>query len=114
RTQAQQVQRAADTAQTGQAPPQPNYGFAVAMAADTSQSFDPLVKALVPPREQRDLTLQNPNCACQILKRHFARYTPEFVEQVCGCPRDKFMEVAQTLVDNSGPERTGSMAYAVA
>ena len=84
------------------------------MAADTSQNFDPLVKALVPPREQKDPTLQNPNCAFQILKRHFARYTPEFVEQACGCPKDKFLEVAQTMVDNSGPERTGSMAYAVA
>src|SRR6202011_4258249 len=95
-TQAQQVQRATDTQQTGEQPPQPNYGFAVAMAADTSQSFDPLVKALVPPREQRDPTLQNPNCAFQILKRHFARYTPELAEQVCGCPRDNAVEAAPT------------------
>src|SRR5207245_8892258 len=114
RTQAQQNQRAADTQQAGAQPQQPTSPFDRAMAADTSQSFDPLVKALVPPREQRDPTLQNPNCAFQILKRHFARYTPEFVEQVCGCPKEKFLEVAQTLVDNSGPERTGSMAYAVA
>jgi len=113
RTQMQQNQRAADTAQAGTQPQQPNTLFNAAMAADTSQSFDPLVKALVPPREQRDPTLQNPNCAFQILKRHFARYTAEFVEQACGCPKEKFLEVAQTLVDNSGPERTGSMAYAV-
>src|SRR5437763_14111882 len=84
------------------------------MAADTSQNFDPLVKAVVPPREQRDPTLQNPNCVFQILKRHFARYTPEFVEQVCGCPQPNFLEVAQTMVDNSRPERTVSVAYAVA
>ena len=94
--------------------PPPPFGFDAAMAADTSQNFDALVKALVPPREQKDPTLQNPNCAFQILKRHFARYTPEFVEQACGCPKEKFLEVAQTMVDNSGPERTGSMAYAVA
>ncbi len=114
RTQMQQNQRAADTQPAAVPPRQPNYGFDAAMAADTSQSFDPLVKALVPPREQRDPTLQDPNCAFQILKRHFARYTPEFVEQACGCPQAKFLEVAQTMVDNSGPERTGSMAYAVA
>jgi formate dehydrogenase major subunit len=92
----------------------PAYGFDAAMAADTSQNYDALVKALVPPRENKDPTLQDPNCVFQVLKRHFARYTPEVVEQVCGCPRDKFLQVAQTLVDNSGPERTGSMAYAVA
>jgi formate dehydrogenase major subunit len=114
RSQAQQNQRAADNAQAGTQPQQPTSTFDAAMAADTSQNFDPLVKALVPAREQRDPTLQNPNCAFQILKRHFARYTPEVVEQVCGCPKEKFLEVAQTLVDNSGTDRTGSMAYAVA
>ncbi len=50
RTQMQQNQRAADSQQAGTQPQQPNYGFDAAMAADTSQSFDPLVKALVPPR----------------------------------------------------------------
>ncbi len=114
RTQAQQNQRNADTQQANVQPQQPNYGFDAAMAADTSQSFDPLVKALVPPRERRDPTLQDPNCVFQIVRRHYARYTPEMVERVCGCPQDKFLEVAQTLADNSGPERTGSMAYAVA
>ena len=108
RTQAQQNQQSPGSQQPPQSP------FDRAMAADTSQNFDALVKALVPPRERKDPTLQDPNCVFQILKRHFARYTPEMVEQVCGCPRDKFLEVAQTLVDNSGPERTGSMAYAVA
>ena len=31
-----------------------------------------------------DETLQDPRCVYQILKRHFARYTPEMVQQVCG------------------------------
>ena len=35
---------------------------------------------------ERDETLQHPRCVYQILKRHFARYTPEMVEQVCGVP----------------------------
>lgn len=33
-----------------------------------------------------DPSLQHPRCVLQILKRHFARYTPEMVEQVCGSP----------------------------
>ena len=32
-----------------------------------------------------DPTLQHPNCVFQILRRHFARYTPEVVAEVCGC-----------------------------
>ena len=35
----------------------------------------------------RDPTLQHPRCVFQILKRHFSRYTPEIVAQVCGCSR---------------------------
>jgi formate dehydrogenase major subunit len=33
---------------------------------------------------------------------------------VTGCPRDTFLKVAQTILDNSGPDRTTSFAYAVA
>src|SRR5574338_9371 len=33
--------------------------------------------------EQRDETLQHPRCVFQIVKRHFARYTPDVVERVC-------------------------------
>jgi formate dehydrogenase major subunit len=64
-----------------------------------------------PPRT--DPTLQHPRCVFQILKRHYARYTPEMVSQICGCSADQFVEVAETLCDNSGPERTSAFAYAV-
>src|SRR4051812_29818564 len=60
-----------------------------------------------------DLTLQHPMCVYQVLKRHFARYTPEYVERVCGVPAASFQQVADALVRNSGPERTSSIAYAV-
>jgi formate dehydrogenase major subunit len=72
------------------------------------------VGRLVGGRPKTDPTLQDPNCVFQILKRHYARYTPEMVEQATGCPKEKFLEVAQTLVENSGPDRTSAMAYAVA
>jgi formate dehydrogenase major subunit len=90
------------------------FGFDAAMAADTSKNYDALVKALVPPRERTDPTLQDPRCVFQLLKRHYARYTPEMVERVTGCPQAVFLQVAQMLADNSGTDRTGSMAYAVA
>ena len=61
----------------------------------------------------RDPTLQHPNCVYQIMRRHYARYTPEMVEQVCGTPRETFLQVCRTLADNSGPERTTTLCYAV-
>ena len=39
-------------------------------------------------RPELDLTLQHPRCVWQILKRHYASYTPEMVERVCGIPPD--------------------------
>ena len=61
----------------------------------------------------RDETLQHPRCVYQVLRRHFSRYTPEMVEQVCGVPPELFAQVADALVRNSGRERTGTICYAV-
>jgi formate dehydrogenase major subunit len=60
-----------------------------------------------------DPTLQHPRCVFQLLRRHFRRYTPELVEEVCGVPQELFLKVAETLCDNSGRERTSGFAYAV-
>jgi formate dehydrogenase major subunit len=60
-----------------------------------------------------DETLQHPFCVYQIMRRHFARYTPEMVESVTGCPKDTFLKVADALARNSGRERTGAFCYAV-
>jgi formate dehydrogenase major subunit len=63
--------------------------------------------------ERRDPTLQHPRCVMQILRRHFARYTPEVVSQVCGCKPEEFVRVAELLCTNSGRERTTCIAYAL-
>jgi formate dehydrogenase major subunit len=62
---------------------------------------------------RRDDTLEHPRCVLQVLKRHFARYTPEMVEQTCGVPQDLFARVCEVLTANSGRERTSAFAYAV-
>ncbi len=61
----------------------------------------------------RDETLQHPRTVFQVLKRHFARYTPELVEQLCGVSQADFLEVAEAVTSNSGRERTTCFAYAV-
>ena len=76
--------------------------------------FDPLVRSLLAPLPRRDETLQHPRSVFQIVRRHFSRYTPEMVERVTGCPQATFLKVAETILANSGPDRTTSFAYAVA
>lgn len=61
----------------------------------------------------RDETLQHPRCVFQIVKRHYARYTPEMVERVCGIKPADFAKVANALCANSGRDRTTMFAYAV-
>ncbi|MDQ1446230.1 MAG: formate dehydrogenase major subunit [Acidimicrobiaceae bacterium] len=63
--------------------------------------------------EMTDPTLQHPRCVYQLLKRHFARYTPELVEELCGVPPHLFAQVADALCENSGRERTSAFCYAV-
>ncbi len=60
-----------------------------------------------------DPTLQHPNCVYQIMRRHYARYTPEMVERVTGCPQSVFLRVCEELTKNSGRDRTGAFCYAV-
>src|ERR671925_1098092 len=62
---------------------------------------------------KRDLTLKDPNSVFQLLRRHYSRYTVEMVEKVCGIPKAKFEEVAQLYCSNSGPEKTGTVTYAL-
>jgi formate dehydrogenase major subunit len=61
----------------------------------------------------RDETLQNPRCIFQILKRHYARYTPDLVQQVCGVAPDVFAQVCNAVTENSGRERTTAFVYSV-
>jgi formate dehydrogenase major subunit len=64
-------------------------------------------------RPRTDPSLENPRCVFQIVKRHYRRYTPEMVEQVCGVPREEFVKVCELVTENSGRDRTTAFAYAV-
>ncbi len=61
----------------------------------------------------RDPTLQDPRCVFQILKRHFARYTPEAVEQICGLSKEQFLQVAHAVTRSSGRDKTTAWVYSV-
>jgi formate dehydrogenase major subunit len=60
-----------------------------------------------------DEEMEDERCVLQVLRRHFARYTPETVAEICGCTAEQFVAVARTLCENSGRERTSAICYAV-
>jgi formate dehydrogenase major subunit len=62
---------------------------------------------------KRDLTLKDPHSVFQLLRRHYSRYTLDMVEKVCGIPKAKFEEMAQLYCSTSGPEKTGTITYAL-
>jgi formate dehydrogenase major subunit len=80
----------------------------------TTQSFEARTGAgMLTGQVKRDPTLQNPRCVINVLRRHFERYTPEMVQKICGISTEQFHQVAQTLIDNSGRDKTTALCYAV-
>ncbi len=60
-----------------------------------------------------DAALQHPRCVYNLMKAHYARYTPEVVESICGTPRDKFIHVCEMLASTAVPQRAGTIMYAL-
>jgi formate dehydrogenase major subunit len=111
-TQAQDQGRTANTAQSGeQGVESGQEGQTPKLPPDAPLSEIPALLRKPPP--DNDPTLQDPRCVFQIIRRHFDRYTPEMVERVTGCPRETFTRVAETILENSGRDRTTNFAYAV-
>jgi formate dehydrogenase major subunit len=100
----------------GQQPHPSPSGDPTSGRGERTQTAEPFGERLgrlteLPPQ---DPTLQDPRCVLQVLRRHYARYTPEMVERICGVPRELFLKVAEALLENSGRERTSAFCYAVA
>ena len=62
---------------------------------------------------KKDKSLKDPNCVFQIMKRHFARYTPEMVSSITGAPKDTFLMVCQTYTATGQVGKAGTIMYAM-
>src|SRR2546429_412752 len=70
----------------------------------------------LPEKVEFDLSLQNPNCVFQLLKKHYSRYTPEMVERITGIPKGQFLKAADlyTSIRKDGDmKKAGTIIYAV-
>ena len=92
------------SAQVGQAPPKDCHGGHAEHGLHAMPDLS---------RYHQDLTLQHPRCVFQLLRKHFARYTPEMVERYCGVSKDVFLHAAKTFCTASGPDKTGAICYAL-
>ena len=61
----------------------------------------------------RDKSLKNPHCVYQLLKKHYARYTPEKVCEITGTPVQDYMEVARTFCSTGSPDKAATILYAM-
>src|SRR5437588_10990977 len=70
----------------------------------------------LPEKVEFDLSLQNPNCVFQLLRKHYSRYTPEMVERITGIPKEQFLKAAElyTSIRKDGDmKKAGTIIYAV-
>jgi len=90
-------------------------GYALGAAAHPPSGAAPPPPPL-PEKISFDLSLQNPNCVFQLLKKHYSRYTPEMVARITGIPKEQFVKAADlfTSVRKDGDmKKVATIIYAV-
>ena len=62
---------------------------------------------------KRDLTLKDPRCVFQLMKKHYSRYTPKTVSAVTGTPEKDLKKVWETYAKTGAVDKTGTIMYAM-
>ena len=62
---------------------------------------------------KRDLTLKDPRCVFQLMKKHYSRYTPKTVSAVTGTPETDLKKVWETYAETGAVDKTGTIMYAM-
>lgn len=60
-----------------------------------------------------DPTLEHPRSVFQLMKAHYARYTPEKVSEICGCTPDQFRKAAEAITVAAAADKSGTVLYAL-
>jgi formate dehydrogenase major subunit len=61
----------------------------------------------------KDVTLKNPRCVLQLLKKHYSRYTPEKVSSITGTPVEDLLTVYKTYAATGKKGKAGAIMYAL-
>jgi formate dehydrogenase major subunit len=62
---------------------------------------------------KRDLTLKDPRCVFQLMKKHYSRYTPKTVSSITGTPEADLKKVYETYAKTGAADKTGTIMYAM-
>jgi formate dehydrogenase major subunit len=60
-----------------------------------------------------DPTLSDPRSVYQLMKAHYARYTPEMVERITGASKEKFLKACELIAETSAPDKAMTSMYAL-
>ncbi len=60
-----------------------------------------------------DPTMKDPRCVLQLMKKHYAAYTPDAVVGITGMPRDRFLQICEIMASTAVPDRTMTSLYAL-
>lgn len=62
---------------------------------------------------KRDMTMQDPHCVINLLKKHVSRYTPEMVERICGTKQKDFLTFCTEIAKTADPAKAATFMYAL-
>jgi formate dehydrogenase-N alpha subunit len=60
-----------------------------------------------------DPALEHPRSVFQLMRKHYSRYTPEKVAEICGCTAEEFTQAADIVCTASAKEKSGTVLYAL-
>jgi formate dehydrogenase major subunit len=60
-----------------------------------------------------DPTLQNPRCVYQLMKAHYARYTPDMVVRITGSNKEKMLQAWSWIAETAAPDKAMTCMYAL-
>jgi formate dehydrogenase major subunit len=61
----------------------------------------------------RDMTLQNPRCVYQLLKKHYSRYTLDKVSSITGVTKENLLKVYEEYSATGVKDKAGTECYAL-
>ncbi len=89
-------------------------------AWDTAGAFSwvnkpgtPAFNTPVVKKAKKDMTLQDPNCVYQLMKKHYSRYTTSLVSSITGMPEDRLKEIYALYASTGEPGKAGTILYAM-
>jgi formate dehydrogenase major subunit len=62
---------------------------------------------------KRDLTLKDPRCVFQLMKKHYSRYTTKTVSAITGTKEADLKKIYETYAKTGAVDKTGTIMYAM-